>query len=75
MKNKLGQIFTPNYIVIKILDDVVFNNDNILQKKILEPSCGDGRFLTEDVFVMKTNKIASIQLTLMILVILIFVII
>ena len=45
-KEKLiGQIFTPFFIVDKILDDVGFNSPNILNKKILDPSCGDGRFL------------------------------
>ncbi len=45
-KEKLtGQIFTPFYIVNKILDDVGFNSPEILGKTILDPACGDGRFL------------------------------
>ena len=45
-KEKLtGQIFTPFSIVNKILDDTGFNTANILQKTILDPACGDGRFL------------------------------
>jgi len=40
-----GQIYTPYYIVDKILDDVGFNKPQILGKKILDPACGDGRFL------------------------------
>lgn len=44
---KLGQVFTPTWIVNEILDLVGYNNDNILDKYILEPSCGDGIFLTE----------------------------
>lgn len=43
----LGQVYTPNYVVCKMLDDLGFNNDNIIGKTILDPSCGDGRFLTE----------------------------
>ncbi len=45
-KEKLtGQIFTPFYIVDKILDDVGYNTPDILGKKIIDPACGDGRFL------------------------------
>jgi len=45
-KEKLtGQIFTPFSIVNKILDDIGYNTANILQKRILDPACGDGRFL------------------------------
>ncbi len=40
-----GQIYTPYYIVDKILDNVGFNNPLILGKTILDPACGDGRFL------------------------------
>ena len=45
-KEKLtGQIFTPFFIVDKILDDVRYSSHNILGKTILDPACGDGRFL------------------------------
>ncbi len=45
-KEKLnGQIFTPFFIVDKILDDVGYNSPEILGKTILDPACGDGRFL------------------------------
>jgi len=45
-KQKLtGQIFTPYFIVNKILDDVGYNSPGILGKKIIDPACGDGRFL------------------------------
>ena len=43
----LGQVFTPTWVVNEILDLVGYNNDNILDKYILEPSSGDGVFLTE----------------------------
>ncbi|MDR2526728.1 MAG: N-6 DNA methylase [Rickettsiales bacterium] len=42
-----GQIYTPNFIVCKILDDVGYNSIKILGKKIIDPACGDGRFLME----------------------------
>ena len=42
-----GQIFTPFYIIDKILDDIGFNTPNILGKTIIDPACGDGRFLVK----------------------------
>lgn len=42
----LGQVYTPCFMVEKILSDIGFDNPNILGKTILDPSCGDGRFLT-----------------------------
>lgn len=45
-KEKLtGQIFTPFFIVDKILDDIGYTSADILGKKIIDPACGDGRFL------------------------------
>lgn len=45
-KGKLtGQIFTPFFIVNKILDDVGYDCPEIIRKTILDPACGDGRFL------------------------------
>ena len=41
----LGQVFTPNWIVVEILNEVGFSNSNILNKKIIDPACGDGAFL------------------------------
>ncbi len=43
----LGQVYTPDWVVIEILNLVDYYGDNILAKKILEPSCGDGAFLKE----------------------------
>jgi adenine-specific DNA-methyltransferase len=43
----LGQVFTPTWIVSEILNLVGYNDDTILDKYILEPSCGDGVFLLE----------------------------
>jgi adenine-specific DNA-methyltransferase len=42
-----GQIYTPSYIVCKILDDIGYNSHNIIGKTIIDPACGDGRFLIE----------------------------
>ena len=44
-----GQVYTPNFIVCKILDDVGYNSHEILGKTIIDPACGDGRFLVETV--------------------------
>jgi methylase of polypeptide subunit release factors len=42
-----GQIYTPSFVVHKILNDVGYKSRNILGKKILDPACGNGNFLTE----------------------------
>lgn len=42
-----GQVYTPNFIVCKILDDIGYNSPHILGKKVIDPACGDGRFLVE----------------------------
>jgi hypothetical protein len=43
----LGQVFTPQWIVAEILDMIGYNGASILDKYIMEPSCGDGAFLCE----------------------------
>ncbi len=49
MKNKKqqGQYMTPIYIVNMILDAIGFYGNTILDKKIMEPSFGNGIFLQE----------------------------
>ena len=42
-----GAVFTPSFIVNLILDNIHYDNENILHKKIMEPSFGDGAFLLE----------------------------
>jgi adenine-specific DNA-methyltransferase len=46
-QKRLGQIYTPTFIVEKILNDLDFFGEDILYKDILDPACGDGRFLEE----------------------------
>jgi adenine-specific DNA-methyltransferase len=41
----LGQVFTPNWIVEEILNSSGFSNTKLLNKKIIDPACGDGAFL------------------------------
>jgi hypothetical protein len=47
-EKRLGQIFTPQYLVEDILDFAGYSNsNNILEKHIIDNSCGDGAFLCE----------------------------
>ena len=47
MKHKtLGQVYTPRWIVDLILDEVEYKGEKILEKRIIDPACGDGAFLT-----------------------------
>lgn len=41
----LGQVFTPDYVVDLILDDIGYTHNHIIDKKIMEPSFGKGVFL------------------------------
>lgn len=43
----LGQVYTPSFVVRKMLDDMGYAGSPILGKTILDPACGDGRFLCE----------------------------
>lgn len=42
-----GRVYTPDYIVNNILDLSSYYGDNILQKHVIDNSCGDGAFLRE----------------------------
>jgi methylase of polypeptide subunit release factors len=42
-----GRIYTPPFIVRKILDDIEYSGHQLLGKSIIDPACGDGGFLTE----------------------------
>lgn len=42
-----GQVFTPNFIVRSMLDFAGYTHGNILQKHVIDNSCGDGAFLCE----------------------------
>ena len=46
MKKELGQVFTPSDIVSKMITLSDYEN-NCIDKKVLEPSCGDGAFLVQ----------------------------
>ncbi|MCC7506782.1 MAG: Eco57I restriction-modification methylase domain-containing protein [Saprospiraceae bacterium] len=40
-----GQVYTPAFVVGKILDDTGFDHAGVLGSPVLDPACGDGRFL------------------------------
>ena len=42
-----GQVFTPSYIVNDVLDAAGYIGENILNKHVIDNSCGDGAFLLE----------------------------
>ena len=44
-KKLLGQVYTPLHIVEKILRHSGFYEADLTGKRILDPACGDGRFL------------------------------
>ena len=46
-RKEKGQYITPEKIVVMILDDIGYAEDEVLTKKIMEPSFGDGAFLSE----------------------------
>jgi adenine-specific DNA-methyltransferase len=42
-----GRVYTPEHIVKNILDSVEYSGPAILEKHIIDNSCGDGAFLTQ----------------------------
>jgi len=69
-KKDLGQFYTPKSIVNKILDNITFRKSlNIMDKKIIDLSCGSGSFLIEIVnriierFISKKNLTDPLNLT------------
>ncbi len=46
-KKKNGQVFTPQYIVEEMLDYSEYYGPNIIDKHVIDNSCGDGAFLKE----------------------------
>lgn len=60
-----GIVYTPQWVVNLILDNLSYNED-ICEKKIIDPACGDGAFLSEVVerFIVdaKRKKLNKIQI-------------
>ncbi len=44
---RFGRVYTPDFIVRLILDFGGYDNSSIIQKHVIDNSCGDGAFLTE----------------------------
>ena len=44
-QKEYGQVFTPQYIVDIMLDKIGYKDENIIDKKIMEPSFGKGVFI------------------------------
>ncbi len=44
-KKLLGQVYTPRFVVEKMLADIGYEGADVLGKTVLDPACGDGRFL------------------------------
>ena len=42
-----GQVFTPDYIVNLMLDELGYNGPCILKKHCVDNSCGNGAFICE----------------------------
>lgn len=59
MNRKKYQIFTPSHVVKKMLDLIGYKGSIILDKKIIDISCGDGAFLAEilDRLIIECKKI------------------
>jgi adenine-specific DNA-methyltransferase len=51
---ELGQVFTPKWIVQTIIQELNLTND-LYNKKVIDPACGDGAFLTEIVKIICEN--------------------
>lgn len=60
-----GVVYTPDYIVKMVLDEAGYTSGNLLQKHVIDNSCGDGAFLKEIVrryieeFYKKENNLFS----------------
>lgn len=42
-----GRVYTPDYLVRTILDFGNYNGKDIVEKHVIDNSCGDGAFLRE----------------------------
>ncbi len=62
-----GQIYTPDYLVKIILDRGGYSGANILQKHVIDNSCGNGQFMIEVVdrycktFLDKSNNLETLK--------------
>ena len=47
IEKKKGQVYTPEFVVCNMLDLIDYKNSSILEKNIIDNSCGNGAFLKE----------------------------
>ena len=47
VKKTKGRVYTPDYIIRTILDMAQYSGENVLNKHVIDNSCGDGAFLCE----------------------------
>lgn len=65
-----GRVYTPQYLVDIILDFGNYQSQSVLQKHVIDNSCGDGAFLTQIVkryclaFLEQSNDLVQLQLDL-----------
>lgn len=63
----LGQVFTPINMVKDVLDAACYSGEVILNKHVIDNSCGDGAFLVEiinryiDAYYKKYNTLTNIS--------------
>lgn len=46
VRKKSGRVYTPRFVVEKILDLTDYRGARVARKHVVDPSCGDGAFLT-----------------------------
>ena len=51
----IGQVFTPQYLVEEMLDYAGYKNTAIIEKHIIDNSCGDGAFLQVAVKILRRS--------------------
>jgi adenine-specific DNA-methyltransferase len=62
-----GQVFTPDYLVNRMLDYCGYDGKNVLQKHVIDNSCGNGAFLCQIVerycenYLSKNNDILQLK--------------
>ena len=59
----IGQVFTPQYLVEEMLDYAGYKNTAIIEKHIIDNSCGDGAFLQVYRWMYKTQNCSEKAVT------------
>ena len=56
IRHHLGEFYTPKWLVQLTLKQVIKNNDNLLDRRFLDASCGSGAFLVELIGQLSRDK-------------------